>query len=49
MYGAKGKTAQVPVIKNQPPIKKGVEAKPVKKEWSAQDYVSEKVSLEEVK
>ena len=35
MYGAKGKTAQVPVIKNQPPIKKGVEAKPVKKEWSA--------------
>lgn len=49
MYGAKGKTAPVPVNKNQPPAKKGAPVAQTKKQWSAQDYVSEQASLEEVK
>ena len=49
MYGAKGKTAPAPANKNQPPAKKGAEVKQAKREWSAQDYVTESVSLEEVK
>ena len=45
MNGAKGKVAPPPANKNQPPAKKGVEVKQAKKEWSAQDYVSEHASI----
>lgn len=45
MYGAKGKTNTVAANKNQAQVKKGQQAKPVKREWNAQDYVSASVSV----
>ncbi len=44
MNVAKGKTAAPPNNKNQPQQKKAPEVKPVKKEWSAKDYVTPNVS-----
>lgn len=49
MSVAKSKATPVQANKNQPPAKKAPEAKPAKKEWAAENYVSANVSIEEVR
>ena len=49
MSASKGKAVPVSNTKNQTQSKKGAEVKPVKKEWTAEDYVSATVPVEEVR
>ena len=49
MNVAKPKGGATSYNKNQPQQKKGPEVKQAKKAWTAEDYVSENVSAEEVK
>ena len=49
MSGTRGRGAPATSGRNQPPAKKGQDVKQGKKEWAAEDYVSESVSLEEVR
>ena len=49
MSGARGKGAPVSNNRNQPPAKKGQDSKGGKKEWAAEDYVTESISIEEVR
>jgi hypothetical protein len=49
MSASKGKPVPPANTKNQTQSKKGAEVKPAKKEWSAEDYVSATVPVEEVR
>lgn len=49
MSGTRGRGAPVSNNRNQPPAKKGQDAKQGKKEWAAEDYVTESVSIDEVR
>ena len=49
MSGTRGRGAPAANTRNRTPAKKGQDNKQVKKEWAAEDYVSESVSIEEVR
>ena len=49
MSGTRGRGAPAVSNRNQPQPKKGQDNKQVKKQWAAEDYVTETVSIEEVR